>query len=198
LAISAISTATNTLTDTIGVGNGPVGIAIRLLVNRTRPPVADAYVRAGSFAATNFGSATTLFAKKGISPDNTFRSYLTFDVNDVDAFTRAALRVEGRVANVVTPAVTVTVYAVSDTTWNEQAVTGNTRPDLGVVLGTLTVTGTTPRNYELDVTKFLRAERAAGRSRVTFALRSITHTSAEAAFKSREATSLQPQLVIGR
>jgi YVTN family beta-propeller protein len=196
--VSVIDTATNKVTATIGVGNAPVGVAIRPLIYQTLAPAADAYVRAGAFASTNFGAAPVLLAKKGVSPDNTSRSYLTFDVSGVADFARAALRVDGRVASSATPAVTVTVYAVPDTTWHERAITWNTKPDLGPVLGTLTIAGVALRSLEIDITKFLNAERAAGHGEVTLALRSVEHTSADARFNSREATAGEPRLLIGR
>ena len=197
-AVFVIDTATNTVSATVNVGSAPVGVAIRPLVYQTRAPVADAYVRAGAFASTNFGTSSKLLAKKGLSADNTFRTYMTFDVGDVGAFGRAALRMTGRVSSSVTSSITVAVYAVADTTWQEHAVTWNTRPDLGAVLGTLTVAGVAPRSREIDLTKFLIAERAAGHTRITLALRSVVHTSAGAVFNSHDATSEQPQLLIGR
>jgi YVTN family beta-propeller protein len=197
-SVSVIDTVTNTVSATVGVGNAPVGVAIRPLVYQTRSPVVDAYVRAGAFASTNFGSSPSLFAKKGISNDNTYRTYMTFDVTGVGAFTRAALRVTGRIASAVTPSITVTVYTVADTTWQEHAITWTTRPDLGAVLGTLTVAGVASRTFEIDLTKFLTAERTGGHDKITLALRSVVHTSAPAVFNSREAMSGQPQLLIGR
>ena len=168
-------------------------------VTRTvRPPVADAYVRAGAWAARNFGGSSNLYASKGLSPDGTRRAYLTFDVLDVTTFTRATVRLYGHASTTSTPPIKTTVYAVNDTTWNEQTVTWNTRPDLGAVLGAVTVIGGTPGWLEIDVTKFLRAERAAGHDAVSLALRSVDPTSAFAIFNSREAASRMPQLVIAR
>jgi hypothetical protein len=76
----------------------------------------------------------------------------------------------------------------------EGAVTWNTRPDLGGVVGTVTVAGVVARWLEIDVTKPLRAERVAGHGIITLALRALDHTSAPAIFNSREAASAQPQL----
>jgi uncharacterized repeat protein (TIGR03803 family) len=183
-----------------GGGFGDAGVVYRLnVVAQRRSPTADAYVRAGASASTNFGAVTTLLVKKGVSADNTSRSYLTFDVGELDAFSHATLRVFGRVANAATPAVVVTIYAVNDTAWAERTVTWNTRPDLGALLGTRSVVGTAPPQWlEVDVTAFVRAQRAAGNNAITFALRSLMHTSAAAVFNSREATGGQPQLVIRR
>jgi YVTN family beta-propeller protein len=197
-SVFVVNTATNTVAATVGVGAAPVGVAFRPLIFETLSSVADAYVRAGASASTNFGAAPTLLVKKGVSPDNTSRGYVTFDVTGVRPFARAALRVYGRVSNTSTPAIKVTVYAVPDATWKEGEITWNTRPDLGAILGTTTVAGTAPRWLLLDVTKFLRAELAAGHGRVAVALRSLDHTSATAVFNAREAGTAPPQLLIGR
>jgi hypothetical protein len=90
------------------------------------------------------------------------------------------------------------MYVVADPTWQEHAITWTTRPDLGAVLGTLTVAGVASGTFEIDLTKFLSAERTAGHDKITLALRSVVHTSAPAVFNSREAMSGQPQLLIGR
>jgi hypothetical protein len=88
------------------------------------------------------------------------------------------------------------VYAVSNTTWNEHTVTWNGRPDLGAVLGTVTVNDTATQWVDLDVTAYIRSERRAGRSIISLALRSVDHTSAYAEFQSREAGNTGPRLVI--
>lgn len=148
---------------TLSGGSFGVGVFYRLEVIAQRfSPTADAYVRAGTWANTNFGAVPTLLVKKGASADNTSRSYLTFDIGNVDTLTHVTLRVFGRVASVATPAVDVTVYAIGETTWRERLVTWNTRRDLGAVLGTLRVVGVAPQWLEMDVTAFVRAQRAAG------------------------------------
>jgi hypothetical protein len=168
------------------------------ITRAVRPPVADAYVRAGAWAAKNFGDSSNLYAKKGLSADLTRRAYLTFDVRDVTTFTRATLRLYGHGSAATATSIRTTVYAVADTTWNENTVTWNTRPDLGVVLGAVQVNGTTPGWLAIDITEFLRAERAAGHDAVSLALRSVSQTSAFAIFNAREAGSRTPQLVIAR
>jgi probable HAF family extracellular repeat protein len=166
------------------------------VVAQTLPSVADAYVRAGASASTNFGSLPTVRAKKGVSPDNTRRSYLKFDVAGVHTFERATLRLYGHLSNGSTREVQTTIYAVSDTSWDERAITWNTRPDLGAVLSRITVRGTTPQWYEVDVTTFVRAEQQAGRHVISLALRNVLHSSAYAEFGSRESGNVAPQLLI--
>jgi len=159
-------------------------------------PSADAYVRAGMFASQNFGSASTLVSKKGVSPDNTRRSYLKFDISSINDVERATLRLYGHLSSTATREAVTTIYAVRDTSWGERTVTWNTRPDLDHVVGRVTVAGTTRQWLEIDVTRFVRAELQAGRSVISLSLRNVEHSSAFAEFGSRESGTLAPQLVI--
>jgi probable HAF family extracellular repeat protein len=160
-------------------------------------PIADAYIRAGTFASANFGGASTLSAKKGVSPDNTRRSYLTFDISGINGVGRATLRLYGHLSSAATREAVTTIYAVRDTSWGERAITWNTRPDLDDVVSRVTVSGTTPRWLEIDVTKFVRAELHAGRSVVSLSLRNVVQSSASAEFGSRESGNA-PQLLISQ
>jgi hypothetical protein len=158
-------------------------------------PVADAYVRAGSWATHNFGASRRLLVKKGNTADFTKRTYLKFDITGVSAVSNASLRLHGRVANATTARVRMAVHPVS-TAWSEPTVTWNTKPGYGAMLGTLTVKGTTPQWVELDVTPYVQAARRAGRTDISLTLRALEHTSADAVFESREDEIYAPQLVI--
>ena len=88
--------------------------------------------------------------------------------------------------------------SASNTTWTETGITWDTKPAPDpTLLGTLTVTGLTAAWYELDLTAFLQAERAAGRTLVTLVLRNATSSSAQTVFSSDEAASGRPELVVG-
>jgi hypothetical protein len=160
-------------------------------------PIADTYVRAGTFSTNNFGSLPLLYAKKGAAADNTRRSYLKFDISSLGSVQRATLRVRARLSAATAP-IKVTMYAVDNVTWDEQTLTWNTRPDLGAVLRTFLVSGTAPSWLDVDVTAFVRAQVQAGRNSISIALRSVDHTSAFAQFDSREAGADSPQLVVTR
>jgi hypothetical protein len=160
------------------------------------PALADAYVRAGSFSAQNFGAAHTLLAKKGVADDTTRRSYLKFDVSAVGDRDRVTLRLNGRLSSAASHNVVTTVYAVPDVTWDESSVTWNSRPNLGTVLGSVVVEGTAPQWVNVDLTKFVRAEKSAGRQVISVALRNVTHSSAISIFNSRESSQDAPALII--
>jgi hypothetical protein len=157
-------------------------------------PAADAYVRAGTYAAQNFGTATTLVVKQWSTADFQRRSYLRFALPNMD-IGRAVLRLRGTLSG--SGDVPVAVYPVPATSWAESSLTWNTQPSRGTpALATTRITSTASAWYEWDVTAYLRAERAAGRQAVAFALAGSASTSPFAAFLSREAASDRPALLV--
>ncbi len=73
----------------------------------------------------------------------------------------------------------------------------NATADVFALLRTVSVPGTTAAWYEWDVTDYVRAEVAAGRSVVAFALKGASTTSYQVSFRSREATGTNaPRLSI--
>jgi hypothetical protein len=91
------------------------------------------------------------------------------------------------------------VYVVLDTSWDENVITWNTRPNLGRMLGSVVVAGNASQTYDIDVTRYVQRERRVGHRSVSFALRNPTHTSAQVIFASREAgVELGPTLIIRR
>jgi hypothetical protein len=80
--------------------------------------------------------------------------------------------------------------------WAENTATWHNRPvtDTGP-LGTITVSGTIPEWYTLDVTTYMQARRAGGATEVTLILKGVTDSLPYAAFDSRE-TSHGPRLVV--
>ena len=168
----------------------PVGTVVR--------PAADAYVRDGTSAGTNFGSATDLVVKRSANAGNTREAYLRFSLSSVATINSAKLRLFGRLSATSNGTVTTTVYNASNTTWTESGLTWNNRPLPGTTSrGTIAVSGTTAKWYELDLTSFLKAEKAAGRNLVTLVLRNLTSTDAQTIFNSDENAGNKPQLVLG-
>jgi hypothetical protein len=162
----------------------------------TRRPVADAYVRGGTAAEVNFGTAAQLLAKLGVSDDNSQISYMKFDLRDVALVGRATLRLSSRLSNTATSSVETTVRAVANTSWDERTVTWRNRPAIGAALGSITVRGTTAQWHEVDVTSYVQAEKRAGRNVITLALQNTTHSSAQVQAASRETGAEAPALVI--
>ena len=168
-----VSEASNLVADD---SNGRYDVFVHTLPLQRLPPAADTYVRAGLFANQNFDTAQRLLVKMSNTADNARRTYLKFDVGDIDTISTATLRLYGRVSHVGTPRVRMGIYPVSNESWDEQSVTWNTKPAYGAMLGQITVRGTTPQWVTIDVTDFVRAQKKAGRQTVSFTVRALERT----------------------
>jgi hypothetical protein len=159
--------------------------------------VADTYVRDGTYAASNFGTATALEIKKNSSSGYTRETWLRFDLSSVASASSAKLRLYGKLSEAMTGGVTVTVSSSTNTTWSETALTWNTRPAVGTTtLASAVVSGTSSKWYEFDLANFVKSELAAGRKVLTLVLRSTTAANPTATFASDEAASNRPELLV--
>jgi mannose/cellobiose epimerase-like protein (N-acyl-D-glucosamine 2-epimerase family) len=163
-------------------------------------PVDDAYVRDGAYADTNFGGTNDIVVKRSSGPGYTREGYLTFDLSNDDTIVGGRLRLYGRLTATTNPSLVTQIFpATTGASWSQSTLTWNNRPAAGTwPLGSVTVTGTTARWYEIDVTSYLQAEKAAGRNRVTFVLRNMTDSDAMTSFASFETQGNWPELVIVR
>jgi hypothetical protein len=93
--------------------------------------VADASVRGGAFADTNYGADSTLVVKDG-SDDYDRYTFLRFDLRSVAAtrVRRALLKLYVQYLPNGTPA-PFRIAAVADDTWHEATLTWRTQPLLG-------------------------------------------------------------------
>ncbi|OIJ66094.1 hypothetical protein WN71_020420 [Streptomyces mangrovisoli] len=162
------------------------------ITSATLTPVADAYVRDGSYAATGYGSGTTLVVKNATGSGYTRQSYLTFDTSPVFGTASAAtLSAYGYVSDSGGDTTPVAAYGVTDTTWTESALTWNTKPALGGILSSATAT-TTKSSLLFDVTA--QVAPAMG-GRVSLALAEQTAGLA-VILNSRENTTNPPTLLL--
>jgi hypothetical protein len=164
----------------------------------TLRPTADAYVRDGSYASTNYGTAQSLITKRGSTGYNRW-SYLKYDLVSLNGLpiATAKLRLYGRLSNTQTSSVTTAVYSSSNTSWTESTINWKNRPaSASTALKTATIAGTTAKWYEWDVTSFIKTEKSAGRNLITLVLKNSTNSNPTTNFNSKESTSNQPQLLI--
>jgi len=155
---------------------------------------ADSYVRDGS-ANSNFGSATAVEARVATSGNNRW-TYLRFNIGGLSTIQAAKLRLFGNLTSTTTTAVQARVFSSTNLTWGEGSITWNNKPAPGAtVLASvpLVINSTTARWYEWDLTAFLQAEKAAGRTAVTLVLRNDVATP-NTTFRSRQASSNRPEL----
>jgi fibronectin type 3 domain-containing protein len=163
-------------------------------------PVADAYVRSGTSAGTNFGTATVVDVKHTNTTTTRRNGFLRFSLAGVQAtVTSAKLRLYG---NAVTSAKATNVHSVADITWGETTITWNTPttdaggPTMSVSpLSTQTV-GLTAAYVEWDVTAYVQARKTAGAAAISLGLKSgVLSDEGQNTFNSREGTN-KPILVI--
>jgi hypothetical protein len=169
------------------------------IMPQTLPPTADAFVQGGSAAATNFGNRDTLIVKS--ATDNRYQrdAYLKFDIRDLDVSSMgsAKLRVYGRLSGDADTNVRLGLYEAPGAKWGERSITWENRPDTRVkALGAAVVSNTRNQWWEFDITEFLRQQRAAGRTIVTFALRNLDNSSVVTVLAARDAATNGPQLVV--
>jgi YVTN family beta-propeller protein len=167
-----------------------IGSATPVTVN----PSADAYVRDGTSAANNYGTAATLEVKNS-NVNYTRVAYVRFPIGAlVSSVSNAKLRLYGAA---VASAKAISVYSVASTTWGESTITWNNAPASGTAkLATVTVS-LTAQYWEWDVTAYLQAEKALGHTDVSFALKADVYTGeSQTTFNPREASANKPQLVV--
>jgi phosphatidylserine/phosphatidylglycerophosphate/cardiolipin synthase-like enzyme len=160
--------------------------------------LADAYVRGGQYASTNFGRTTELIVKGIAGSDLQYRreSYLKLDISAVQPGDTVRLRLFGRLSDTRASSVTTAIYPLSSNSWVETSVTWNSGLTTGTpAWGTVVVSGTAGAWYEVDMTSQVQAQRAAGQTVIALALKNIADTLPYVSFSSRE-TSNSPRLVI--
>jgi PKD repeat protein len=161
-------------------------------------PAADSYVRDGSSAGSNFGSGTALETRVGSTNNNRW-TYLRFNIASVPTVQAARLRLFGNLTSTTGTAVQARAFSSTNVAWSETGITWNNKPAAGTTVHAavpLVTTSTTARWYEWDLTAFLQAEKAAGRTAVTIVLKNDVATTPQATFQSRQASSNRPELRI--
>lgn len=155
--------------------------------------VADAFVRGGSYADRNFGSARTLLLKDGSSGNSKRRTFLRFDARSLDQVKRAWLRIPASLSRSGSLGLVVGA-TLGD--WNEAAFTWNNQPLITQELGRINVVNTGTRFYEVEVTQHVLAARAAGTAAVDFGLTPAATSDALIEVGSKESTTLGATLVV--
>ncbi len=158
-------------------------------------PTADAFVRDAADADANYGRARRLTVKTAGAGNNR-DAYLKFDISGAPgAIRRATLSFSAGLSRAGAPAVEVSVHAVADTGWTERGLTWNNKPSLGSALGSVRVLSTTYAWYEVDVTDYVRAQKAAGQTVISLGLHNAAVSTLGINVNARE-TSLWPELTV--
>ncbi len=153
-------------------------------------------MRDGTYATTNFGSATTL-AVKSDATSYKRNAHLKFDLTPVATVSAATLKLYVSSVN-SDPTRTISVYSATTAGWSEGTVTWNTAPGLLNLITTFTVTNTPGTWYNLDLTGYIQGKKAAGVNAISFVLTNTgaTGSTNDLSFASKEAATGDPQLVV--
>lgn len=154
--------------------------------------LADGYVRDGDYASNSYGSANPLEVKTE-GPGWNRDAFFKFDASSDGAVDSAVFNFFGS-TDTEGASVSADVYAVSDVSWSEAGLTWNGRPALGAKIGSVSVSGASFSKYAVDLSDYVKAERAAGRKVVSFALHSAENSDIVLFVKSREDASYKPSL----
>lgn len=190
----------------ISTGSSSIAVyGLAVVQSNTLTPTADAYVRAGRYADTNYGSVNGLIVKKVSNDSNSIynrAAYLKFDLSSVTAAPSSAtltLTVNS-ISNPATSSETVQFYSVADTTWTESGITWNNAPGLNRTnfssTGTLLTSKSValkPSTVTIDLTALVKANLG---KVVTIQLIDASTENKYLVFNSKEATTGKPQLTI--
>ncbi|MBC8137287.1 MAG: DNRLRE domain-containing protein [Fibrella sp.] len=163
-----------------------------------RTPSGDGYIRGGSFAGQNYGSANPLFLKGAEEDEYRRQAYLLFDLVPVNRTSVSEAKLRLYVTDIEGGgSARMEVKRVDSDTWSESSLTWNQRPTYGATFGSTTVGQ--PGFVYIDVTAEVNAQ-LAGNGRVAFAvLDTGTGVNKFVQFASREETAnpdRRPTLVL--
>lgn len=159
-------------------------------------PIADSYVRDGSYASTNYGAETTMVVKSDATGYNR-NSYMKFDYHSFTDTAVVSALLELYVSGVNTDATrTISVYGITDTTWGEMTINWNNKPTAGTLLGTFSVSNQTGQWYQFDVTSYIQGNMTAKKCSFRLLNAAAASSKNDVSFNTKEAASGQPQLVI--
>ncbi len=177
-----------------GGGAAEVPASKPIMVKALR--AADTFVRSGSSSRRNYGTEKTLELRSS-NRDRVSESYLQFNIAGMDpSLTNATLWVyamldqPGRVTGVVRSFVPAPI--------NEEEMTWQSRPEHISTIGRFEVTGVSPVWYQIDVTRYIQEELAAGRTLASIAMILAQEGDTRIVIQSRESIGYQPELTMTR
>lgn len=193
-----------------GMSNGVYNISARLIFSNGSSdtssnvpvivggafPVADAYVRDGSYDDSNYGSDSTLVIKKDVSTYNRV-SYLKFDLNSypVNNIDSIKLKLFKSKANSNVKVTQWQIWLCSEDSWNEDSITWNNKPGTDSLLAT--ISGTSIDSVEWDLTNKI-SNQLNGDKVLTLAIVStVVNATSDINFHSKESaqSAIWPQLI---
>jgi beta-glucanase (GH16 family) len=145
----------------------------------------DTYVRSGSYATTNYGSAGNMAVKRLDSSDYARHTFMKFDVSGLDPDAERIELVLDPVSGPSPRDTLIYVRNVDNDSWSESTMNWNNQPAYGD-LGNTRIYATTDIDFVVDVTNIVR-EQINGDGIATIRL-SAANDQAYSSFYSREST----------
>ena len=158
-------------------------------------PLADSYVRNGSYSSNNYGKDTALAVKtNNASTGYTRVSYYKFPMEKASDILSAKLRIYGSNIENSSP-ITVSSFGVNDNSWTEEGINFNNAPAASTSALSTVVVNNEIKYYELDVTSFVKARYSIDKI-ATFLIKDAANQNRHLTFTSKESQNNLPQLVI--
>lgn len=159
-------------------------------------PEADAYVRDASYAAINYGTATTVVVKKDGNSGYSRISYLKFNLNNFANAGMAKLRLYIASAGTTITGTQWQVYKCDNDSWTETGITWNTKPDTTTLLAS--TPGKKTGYAEWDISSAVATEAADDKILTLAIVSGVSGQTNDASFYAREhtVTSLRPVLLV--
>lgn len=158
----------------------------------------DAYVRDGTYATTNYGTATTLDIKGDPDAGYNRKGFVKFDLTGRagTSVASATLKLYCNAASASTPLV---IYGLTGSdSWIESgtgSITWNNQPSSTGAVSIGTVNVSAAGWYTIDVTSYLNSQMS-GDKTVTFKLQVENNNGASLSFNSKESSSNKPALTV--
>ncbi|PYV36407.1 MAG: hypothetical protein DMG06_30800, partial [Acidobacteria bacterium] len=185
------------------IANGKVYLgtfSYRLVVYSTTPlsifhPVADAYIRGGTYASQNFGTSISLFEKNSNLDSYDRRAFLRFDLSSITSTSIASAILKLYVSSLPEGASPIALFAATSDTWTETSITWNNQPAFGSQLGSTNLSSTGWVSF--NVTSFVNSQ-LAGDKKVSFMLWDTTQAIKLVQVNSRKNSLNKPVLEVTR
>lgn len=154
-------------------------------------PVADTYVRGGSYSDNNYGDQVEMITKVTGNESFTRESVLKFDIRSMDTkIEEAYLHVYGKIVN----GTTIEVYGSSYTSWKEQTLNWDNRPQEIELLDQVIIGDNSEAYFTWDIGDYLIRERNQANQYITLILKAAETTEKEIPWNTKEA-GINPPII---
>lgn len=179
-----------------GAADMPKISAIEVIrTSSTYEPIADAYIRDGSYNTTNFGATTSLDIKSNANDLSLRRSsYLRFQLPREDIIS-VKLRIYGH-NHENSKKIAVHAYGVNNNVWVENGISNSNAPAASTPSLGYAAVNDVYKYYEIDVTSYIKVLQQSSGTMVSFLLADPNSRNTRVVFNSKENSSYPPELII--